>query len=138
MAASTAGAAWEDVTSQFKSAATQLGTSGFIMDEGFTLRDCMNALELGDPKMDSGMGSEAAKITAADELSSGKLSLDITNDELIGVSDTLLRLQVCARMIERLFVLADGVTIFRNPHLTVHGTTCRHPGWTATLFCKQF
>lgn len=88
------GSQWKDVTSVFQAATAELGSSGFIMDNGFTLRDCMNALELGDAKMDSGIGSEASKITAAEELASGKLSLDLSTQELINISDTLLRLQV--------------------------------------------
>ena len=96
MAATSSSSQWSDVTSQLKDATVELGTSGFIMDDGFTLRDCMNALELGDAKMDTGIGSVASKVTAAEELADGRLSLDLSSDELINISDTLLRLQVCS------------------------------------------
>ena len=85
---------WKDVTADIQSATQELGKSSFIMDDGFSLRECMNALELGDPKMDNGMGSQASMVSAADELASGKLSLDVSTDELLDISDTLLRLQV--------------------------------------------
>ncbi|KAK0458604.1 Mak10 subunit, NatC N-terminal acetyltransferase-domain-containing protein [Desarmillaria tabescens] len=49
------GDAFQDVTDVFLNAAAEMEPGGLVMMEGFSLLDAMSALEIGEPRLDSGM-----------------------------------------------------------------------------------
>jgi len=57
-----------DVTAIFAGAAQQLDAAGMIFADGYSLNDAMSALEIGEPRMDSGMVLEEAQRPPFDPL----------------------------------------------------------------------
>lgn len=88
-------AAWKDATSLFKTAAGQMGSAGFVLAPGTTLKDCMNATELLDPKLDAGIHLSAHE-PVSKQLEEGTLSLDVGEGGVTAVADCLLRALVSA------------------------------------------
>eukprot|EP00939_MAST-03C_sp_MAST-3C-sp1_P005026 g5026.t1 len=82
---------WVDGTKLLKEASAEMNLGEMILDKDFTLFDAMSALELMDPKMDSGMRREdLSEFTTVDELiSAGKLPTRLTFQEATGVIDKL-------------------------------------------------
>lgn len=57
-----------DVTAIFAGAAQQLDATDMVFADGYTLNDAMSALEIGEPRMDSGMVLEEAQRPPFDPL----------------------------------------------------------------------
>ncbi|RMZ89995.1 hypothetical protein DV736_g2783, partial [Chaetothyriales sp. CBS 134916] len=78
-----------DITQQFQGAVNKLSRDQLVKDDGFTLFEAVSALEIGDPKMDS--GSNAFDENAENEI---EVLTDITPDQLIWTIDELVRREV--------------------------------------------
>ncbi|KAK0442907.1 Mak10 subunit, NatC N-terminal acetyltransferase-domain-containing protein [Armillaria borealis] len=52
------GDAFQDVTDVFLNAAAEMEPGGLVLMDGFSLLDAMSALEIGEPRLDSGMITE--------------------------------------------------------------------------------
>ena len=116
--------AWVDITDTVKVASSELESGQLIMSGDTTLKDCMNAMELMDPKMDAA-ASIADHTPVAAQLESGALSLDLPQGGVEAVTDTLLRMLVsCA-----------GQCDAGTPPLSLPAHRCR--GLMATAYCRQ-
>ncbi|PAA93714.1 hypothetical protein BOX15_Mlig032304g2, partial [Macrostomum lignano] len=82
---------YSDITEQFKSAACHLQLGELLQHQSFSLYDAMTAIEMMEPKMDSGMRLDR-EILHPQRSAGGplmKLS-DLTDAELLGVMDESL------------------------------------------------
>ncbi|EHY54835.1 N-alpha-acetyltransferase, non-catalitic subunit [Exophiala dermatitidis] len=73
-----------DITRQFRGAASRLRPGKLVKDEHFTLFEAVSALEIGDPKMDSG-----ALRSGPDDEEDLDLSLTPSAEEIIWLMDEL-------------------------------------------------
>ncbi|KAI9370899.1 Mak10 subunit, NatC N-terminal acetyltransferase-domain-containing protein [Aspergillus egyptiacus] len=77
-----------DITEKFTQAASKLRTGQLVKDEYFTLFEAVGALEIMDPKMDSGyLGPDENGQGLEDDYD---VSRDLTAQEVVGVMDELL------------------------------------------------
>ncbi|RMD43227.1 hypothetical protein DV735_g1954, partial [Chaetothyriales sp. CBS 134920] len=78
-----------DISQQFQDAVNGLSRDQLVKEDGFTLFEAVSALEIGDPKMDS--GSNAFDENAQDEID---VVADLTPDQLVWTIDELVRREV--------------------------------------------
>jgi hypothetical protein len=82
---------WLDITKEFRSSVAQLNLGELIKNEQFTLFEAMSAIELMDPKMDSGMimkKTNRSILTFEQSIRSGAIKINnLELDELIGIID---------------------------------------------------
>lgn len=82
---------WQDITQEFKDACSKLELGEIIRPNSFTLLEAMSAIELMDPKMDSGLiplktNREILSLDQSIKSGSVKVS-DLELHELIGIID---------------------------------------------------
>ncbi|DBA01367.1 TPA: hypothetical protein N0F65_001606 [Lagenidium giganteum] len=86
-------AQWEDITDVVRAAAGELRVGEIVHVNNFNLFDSMSALELMDPKMDSGMlisGAQPQPMTT--KLAAGKIPLSFTSArDVVATIDELFR-----------------------------------------------
>ncbi|KAK7755068.1 N-alpha-acetyltransferase, non-catalitic subunit [Diatrype stigma] len=78
-----------DITKEFTSAVNKLAPGELIKDDHFTLFEAVSALEIMDPKMDSGFLAEGE--TLDEEYDVGR---DLLPEEILGIIDQLLCLEM--------------------------------------------
>uniref|UniRef100_A0A6G1SFX0 Protein MAK10 homolog n=1 Tax=Aceria tosichella TaxID=561515 RepID=A0A6G1SFX0_9ACAR len=82
---------WLDITEEFHKSVAQLNLGELMKNEQFTLLEAMSAIELMDPKMDSGMIFNKIKrplLTFEQSIRSGAIKINnLEYDELIGIID---------------------------------------------------
>ncbi|KAJ1338554.1 N-alpha-acetyltransferase 35 NatC auxiliary subunit [Microdochium nivale] len=78
-----------DITAQFSQAVKQLAPGELIKDEFFTLFESVSALEIGDPKMDSGFLHEGESLDEDYDV-----LRELLPEEILGVIDQLLCLEM--------------------------------------------
>ncbi|XP_050387946.1 uncharacterized protein LOC126804753 [Argentina anserina] len=82
---------WQDITAEFKSSVSQLNLGELLKSDHFTLLEAMSAIELMDPKMDSGMILKKCnrKILNFDQsVKSGLIKINnLEISELLGIID---------------------------------------------------
>ncbi|KAI2616365.1 Mak10-domain-containing protein [Hypomontagnella submonticulosa] len=78
-----------DVTKKFAAAVKTLAPGQLIKDEHFTLFDSVAALEIMDPKMDSGVLAEGESLDEEYDV-----SRDLLPEEILGIIDQLLCLEM--------------------------------------------
>jgi len=87
----TTGQSWHDITSEFKGLVGKLDLGELIKPESFTLLEAMSAIELMDPKMDSGMilSKTTREILSFDQaIKSMKVKIvNLELPELLGIID---------------------------------------------------
>eukprot|EP01135_Chromosphaera_perkinsii_P005748 Nk52_evm48s359 gene=Nk52_evmTU48s359 len=103
---------WEDVTEKFKAEAKCLGVGRLFHDNLFSLVEAMSALELMDPKTDSGMVQEnegGSGVYSLDEALQRKLlkCKGFTSKEVIAVMD-----HICSREVSWLMGNTMVQTLF--------------------------
>lgn len=83
--------AWQDITCQFKESIQDLRLGELLKFDNFTLLDAMGAIELLDPKMDSGVMLQQTKrkiLTLEQSIRLGTVKVkDLRYEELIGIID---------------------------------------------------
>lgn len=83
-------ATFRDATKEIAAACEGLGLGGMVMNEGFTLQESMNALELMSPKMDTGMNADSYEDLEA-RMSKGEIRVPVASlQELDWVAKQLL------------------------------------------------
>ncbi|CAK4080744.1 unnamed protein product [Aphanomyces euteiches] len=92
-------ATWEDVTPVFKSATEALSLGQLVHVAGFSYFDSMSALELMDPKMDSGMlAPDQAILTVEERLERGTIPLTFSSaGDLVATLDRIEQCEVAWR-----------------------------------------
>jgi hypothetical protein len=85
----------QDVTGLFADAAADMAPGQMLHIKEFSLAECMNAIEIMDPRMDSGMGVERI-FTMEEALKLNFLTLDsnLSPEQILAVIDQLLCLEV--------------------------------------------
>jgi len=82
---------WEDVTQPFLEACQQLQMGELLHDEVFGLFEAMSAIEMMDPKMDSGMSTNTTPLTFQTAVEAGHLPLkDLSVADSLGLIDESL------------------------------------------------
>lgn len=85
--------AWYDVTGDLKQKAMELPIGALVHDRNFTLHDAMTAIELMDPKMDSGMDAAQSTVaikSLAEAIQKGLKLEGFTATEVVGIMDELI------------------------------------------------
>ena len=90
------GTEWEDITQSFREEAYSLELGQLLHDERFTLVEAMSALELMDPKTDSGMSINDHDILSLnDAIAKGALKCEnFEYEEIILIMDTICACEV--------------------------------------------
>lgn len=82
---------WQDITEEFRNSVSQLKLGELLKTEQFTLLEAMSAIELMDPKMDSGMICKKINrriLTLDQSIKAGTVKVaNLEIDELIGIMD---------------------------------------------------
>lgn len=82
---------WQDITEEFLDSVKQLNLGELLKSERFTLLEAMSAIELMDPKMDSGMLLTKSKrkiMNLEQSIKAGLVKINyLESDELIGIID---------------------------------------------------
>eukprot|EP00088_Acartia_fossae_P044709 TRINITY_DN4761_c0_g1_i1.p1 TRINITY_DN4761_c0_g1~~TRINITY_DN4761_c0_g1_i1.p1 ORF type:complete len:760 (+),score=180.75 TRINITY_DN4761_c0_g1_i1:119-2281(+) len=82
---------WQDVTQTFLQASQELKLGELLHDDVFRLFEAMSAIEIMDPKMDSGINTNMTPLTFDTAAKCGHLPLaDITPEQFIGIMDESL------------------------------------------------
>lgn len=90
-----------DVTATLREAAASLQRSEMLATQGFTVDQAMNAIELMDPKLDSG-AHRPAIVPVAARIADGSLRLaSLSPADVVNVMDKLLQLEVSAALLAR-------------------------------------
>ena len=135
----------KDVTAVLRKASTELPTNEWLSVKEFTVEHAMNAIELMDPKLDSGANRQRLA-PIADRLREGSLPLaGLDSGRVIAIMDKLLHLEVrrsCLYVADSLSVTSghNYMSISRRvtlEYLSVHHvyvtrSHCRCPGSRAT------
>eukprot|EP01089_Gocevia_fonbrunei_P023079 TRINITY_DN9579_c0_g1_i1.p1 TRINITY_DN9579_c0_g1~~TRINITY_DN9579_c0_g1_i1.p1 ORF type:complete len:765 (-),score=187.63 TRINITY_DN9579_c0_g1_i1:82-2376(-) len=111
---------WQDVNDLLEKAFADMELGQMIQLPGFGLYEAMSAIEIMDPKMDSGIGAETVR-TLPELKELGEIEEDLTIPQVLSIMDKLLCLEV---MWYSGFSLAQ--TLFTCLHL--HSPkTIKHP-----------
>lgn len=77
-----------EVTALLAAASCQLSVGQLLHGESFSLYEAMSAIEVGNPKMDAGVGAPAT--TLEQRLQQGAAPTDLSNDQMLAIIDKLM------------------------------------------------
>ncbi|KAH7040078.1 Mak10 subunit, NatC N-terminal acetyltransferase-domain-containing protein [Microdochium trichocladiopsis] len=103
-----------DITAKFAAAVKQLAPGELIKDDHFTLFESVSALEIGDPKMDSGFLNEGE--TLEDDYD---VLRELLPEEVLGIIDQLLCLEMAWHLgypLSQTLLTNVYVEAIMNPH----------------------